>query len=70
MKRDDWVLGSGIKSGDKALIDGFVKCYVLKVKGSRISPMESGNVLIEITEGENQGKKIIVLGKRLSLAKN
>lgn len=65
MKRDDWQLGSGISAGDDAYLDGEAKCHVLKVKGSRISPEQNGNVLIEVLEGTQKGEQIIVLGSRL-----
>jgi len=65
MKRDNWILGNGIKAGDDALLDGAMLCHVLKVQGRHLSDLEPGNVLIEILEGERQGECLAVLGKRL-----
>ena len=65
MKRDDWILGNGIKRGDIALLDGAMQCLVLKVKGSHLTALEPGNVLIEMLEGDQLGERLAVLGKRL-----
>lgn len=61
MKRDDWKLGSGIKAGDLAILDDAIRCKVLKVTGKTIKGFESGNVLIELPNGE----QIAVIGSRL-----
>jgi len=66
MKRDDWILGNGVKAGDEALLDGTTRCHVLKVKGSRVSPDQKGNVLIELLEGMQEGEQIVVLGGRIA----
>ncbi len=69
MKRDEWILRSGVKAGEYALLDGVINCYVLKVKGSAITSNNPGNVLIEVLDDEQKGKQIVVLGKRLTLKK-
>jgi len=64
MKRDNWKLGNGIKAGDDALLaegQTLVLCHVLKVKGNTIKGYDSGNVLIEKSDGE----QIAVLGSLL-----
>ncbi len=60
MKRDNWVLGNGITSGDNALLDNQIPCKVIKIAGGPIKGYELENCLIEV-----EGEKVAVLGSRL-----
>jgi hypothetical protein len=69
MKRDDWELGNGLKSGDSAILDNSIPCRILKIKGNRISSEDVGNALIEVCDDNGDLRQFIVLGNRLTIVK-